>query len=93
MDTEMGHRFEKIHAIDELLHRRVLRFDERCALPPRSCAAQARGARAALRALPRRPFALSGESLSYAGKPFVLARKPLGAALSWHAFTEEVPIT
>lgn len=32
MDTELRHRFEKINAIDELLHRRALRFDELCAL-------------------------------------------------------------
>jgi hypothetical protein len=32
VDSEPRHRFEKINAIDELLHRRALRFDELCAL-------------------------------------------------------------
>jgi hypothetical protein len=32
LDSELRHRFEKINAIDELLHRRALRFDELCAL-------------------------------------------------------------
>src|SRR5439155_7983223 len=32
LDADVRHRFEKINAIDELLHRRALRFDELCAL-------------------------------------------------------------
>jgi hypothetical protein len=32
MDAELRHKFEKVNAIDELLHRRALRYDELCAL-------------------------------------------------------------
>ncbi|HET7506044.1 MAG TPA: DUF6079 family protein [Kofleriaceae bacterium] len=32
LDTELRHRFDKINAIDELLHRRALGYDELCAL-------------------------------------------------------------
>jgi hypothetical protein len=32
MDGELRHKFEKVNVIDELLHRRALRFDELCAL-------------------------------------------------------------